>query len=157
MLVDSGSSKHFDDPNVIHRVESRMQDYTEKNPPMKIKATGHNTPFGTAHDILLVAVHDTQDICRAVKLPIVLVSGLGRNIFSTALAAQKGVNIIFTKAGSIVDLSLFSIQSTKSDISDHLDLAISKESKRTELACCAISGRHLVRKLYQRLQPHKNL
>ena len=67
--------------------------------------------------------------------------GSGRNLFSTALAAQKGVNTIFTKAGSIVHLGLFSMQLTRSDNLDHLDLAISKERKRTESACCAISGK----------------
>ena len=67
--------------------------------------------------------------------------GLGRNLFSTAMAAQKGVKTIITKAGSIVDLGLFSIQLTRSDNLDHLDLAISKESKRKESACCAISGK----------------
>ena len=67
--------------------------------------------------------------------------GLGRNLFSTALAAQKGVKTVFTKAGFIVDLDLLSIQLTRSDNLDHLDLAVSEESKRTESACCAISGK----------------
>ena len=141
MLVDSGSSKHFVDPKLVHRVESRMQDYTQISPPMKIKAAGHNTLLGIAQGTLLVVVRDTQDICRTVKLPIVRVPGLGRNLFSTAMTAQKGVKTIITKAGSIVDLSLFSIQLTRSGNLDHLDLAISKESKRTESACCAISGK----------------
>ena len=141
MLVDSGSSKHFVDPELVHRVESRMQDYTKISPPMEIKAAGHNTPLGIAQGTLLVVVRDTQDICRTVKLPIVLVPGLGRNLFSTAMAAQKGVKTTITKAGSIVDLGLFSIQLTRSDNLDHLDLAISKGSKRTESACGAISGK----------------
>ena len=97
MLVDSGSSKHFADPKLIHGVDSRMQDYVETNPPMEIKVAGHNTLFGTAQDILLVVARDTQGVCRTVKLPIVLVPGLGRNLFSTALAAQKCVKTIFTK------------------------------------------------------------
>ena len=49
---------------------------------------------------------------------------------------------IFTKAGSIVDLGVFSFQLTRRlDDLDHLDLAILKDSKRTESACCAISGK----------------
>ena len=48
---------------------------------------------------------------------------------------------IFTKAGYIVDLGLFSFQLTRLDNLDHLDLAISKDGKRTESACCAISGK----------------
>ena len=110
--------------SLIRGVESRMQDYTEINPPMEIKAAGHNTLFGTAQGILLVVVRDTQDVCRTIKLPIVLVTGLGRNIFSTTLAAQKGVKTIFTKAGFIIDLGLFSIQLTRSDNLDHLNLLV---------------------------------
>ena len=141
MLVDSGSSKHFIDPKIVHRVESRMRDYTQISPPMEIKSAGHSILFGTAQGNLLVVVRDTQDVCRPVKLPIALVPGLGRNLFSTALAAQQGVKTIFTKAGSIVDLGLFSIQLTRWVNLDHLDLAISIESKRTESACCVISGK----------------
>ena len=66
-----------------------MHDYTEINLPMKIKAAGHNTLFGIAQGTLLVVVRDTQDVSRTVKLPIVLMPGLRRNLFSTALAAQK--------------------------------------------------------------------
>ena len=124
MLVDSGSSKHFVDPKLIRRVENKMLNYTEINPPMEIKAAGHNTLFGTEQGILLVVVRDTQDVCRTVKPPIVLVPGLRRNLFSTALAGQKGVKSIFTTAGSIVGLGIFSIQLNKSDNMDHLDLTI---------------------------------
>ena len=141
MLVDSGSLKYFVDPKLIRGADSRMMDYTEINPTMEIKAAGHNTLFGTAQGILLVLVRDTQDACVTVKLPIVLVPGLGRKLFSIALAVQKGVKTIFTKAGCIVDIGVFSIQLAESGNLDHLDLAISKESKRTELACCTISGK----------------
>ena len=78
MLVDFGSLKQFFDPKLIRRVESRMLDYTEVNPSTKIKAAGHNTLFGTAQGILLVKVPDTQYVCTTIKLPIVLVPGLGR-------------------------------------------------------------------------------
>ena len=74
----------------------------------------------------MVVVRDTQDVCRTVKLSIVLVPDLERNLFSTAMAAQKGVKTVFTKAGSFVDLGLFPFQLTRSGYLDHLDLAISK-------------------------------
>ena len=98
MLVDSGSSTHyFVDPKSVHRVESRTQDCIELCPPMEIKAAaGHNTLIGTAQGTLVVVVCDTQDICRDVKLPIILVPGLGRNLFFTAMAAQKGVKTTIT-------------------------------------------------------------
>ena len=63
MLVDSRPSKHFVDPKLIRRVESRMQHYTEINPPVETKAVGHNTLLNTAQGVLLVVVRDTQDVC----------------------------------------------------------------------------------------------
>ena len=57
------------------------------------------------------------------------------------MAAPKGVKTEFPKTGSIVDLGLFSIQLTRLDNLDHLDLANSKESKRRESTCCAVSGK----------------
>ena len=123
MLVDSGSSKHFVDPKLVHRMESRMQDYTQISPPIN-----GNQSCGSQHSVWhstgysMVVVRDTHDFCRTVKLPIVLVPGLGRNLFSTAMAAQKGVKTVFTKTDSIVDLGLFSIQLTRSDNLGHLDL-----------------------------------
>ena len=82
MLVDSGSSKHyFVDPKLVHRVESRMQGYTQIDPPMGIKAASHSILFGITQGTLLVVVRNTQDVCRTVKLPIVPVPGLGRNLF----------------------------------------------------------------------------
>ena len=71
MLVNSGSSEHFVDPKLVHRVESRMQDYTQIDPPMEVKAACHNTLFGIAQGTLLVVVRDMQAICRTAKLPIV--------------------------------------------------------------------------------------
>ena len=48
---------------------------------------------------------------------------------------------MFTKAGSIIDLGLFSIQLSVWDDLNPLDLAIAKESKRREQAYCATSGK----------------
>ena len=48
-LVDSGSSKHFTDPELIRRVESRMLEYTRIEPPMEITAAGDNVLRGIAY------------------------------------------------------------------------------------------------------------
>ena len=63
------------------------------------------------------------------------------------MAAQKGVKTTITKAGSSVDLDLLSNQLTRSDNLDPLDLAISKESKWTESACCAISEKSFIKEI----------
>ena len=74
MAVDSGIP--FARKHTICRVESRMQDYTDINPPMESKAASDKSLFGTTQGILLVVVCDKQDVRRTVQLPIVLVPGL---------------------------------------------------------------------------------
>ena len=56
---------------------------------LRMKAAGHNTLFGIAQGTLLVVVRDTQDICKTVKLPMVLVPGLKRNLFFTTLSPPQ--------------------------------------------------------------------
>ena len=139
LLVDSGSSKHFIDPELIRGVESRMQEYTRIEPPIEIIAAGNNVLRGTAQGILLVVVRGTDDALRTVKLAIVLVPGLKRNIFSSSAAAKKGVKIITEQKDSSLDLGMFSVQLTRMDSMEYLDLTIAKESRRTVSAVCAIS------------------
>ena len=79
---------HFIDPELIRGVESRMQEYTRIEPPMEMTAGGNNVLRGTAQGILLVVVRGTGDAVRTVKLPIVVVPGLERNIFLSS--AEKG-------------------------------------------------------------------
>ena len=75
LLIGSESSKHFIDPKLICWVEGRMLDYIEINPPMEIRAADDNTLYGIVQGILLVLERDTQNVCRNVKLPMVLVAG----------------------------------------------------------------------------------
>ena len=63
--------------------------------------------------------------------------------FSSIEAAQKGVKTVATKGGYILDLGSFSMKLTRSNNLGHLDVAITKQNKRPESACCAISGRTL--------------
>ena len=58
---------------------------------MEITAAGNNVLRGTAQGVLLVVVRGTDDALRTVKLPIVLVPELKRNLFSSSAAAKKGV------------------------------------------------------------------
>ena len=116
---------------------------------MVITTAGNNVLRGTAQGILLVVVRSTDDGLRTVKLPIVSVPGLKRNLSSSLAAAKKGVvATIIEQKGSSLDLEAFSVQLTWSDGMEYLDLTIAKESRRTESALCAISGKHFVQRLY---------
>ena len=82
---------------------------------MEITATGNNVLHGTAQGILLVVVRGTSDALRTVKLPMLLVPGLQRNLFSSLAAAKKGIKTIIEQKGSSLDLGAFSVQFTRLD------------------------------------------
>ena len=91
LLVHSGSSKHFVDPELIREVESRMLEFTRIEPPMEITAAGDNVLRGTAQGILLVVVRGTDNVLRTVKLPMVLAPGSKRNLFSCSAELKKAL------------------------------------------------------------------
>ena len=64
---------------------------------MEIRAAGDNVLHGIAQGILLLVVCGTDGVLRNVKLPIVLVPSLKRNVFSSLVAAQKGVKTVIKK------------------------------------------------------------
>ena len=76
---------------------------------MEIREIGDNILLGIAQGILLVVVRGTDNVLRTVKLPIVLVTGLERNPFSSSAVVQKGVKEITEKNGSFLDLGPFSV------------------------------------------------
>ena len=142
LLVDSGSSKHFIDLESICGVESRTPEYTRIEPPMEITAAGNNVLHGTSQGILLLVlvVRGTDDVLMAIKLSVVLVLGLKRNIFSTSAAAKKNVRTTNDSNSLSLDLGAFGVQLTRFGSMDCLDLTIAKESRRSESALCSISG-----------------
>ena len=158
LLVDSGSSKHFIDPELIRGVKSRMQEYTRIEPPTDLTVAGSNMLRGTAQGILLVVVRGTNDaLITTVNLPIVLVPGLKRNTFSSSAAAKKGVKTTLEQKGSYFDLGAFNVQLTRLDSLEYLDLTTAKESRRTESALCAISGKiYLKEAVLTALVPNKS-
>ena len=72
-----------------------------------------------------------------------LVPGLKRNFLSTSAAVEKGAKTIIERRGSFLDVVNFGVQLTLLDDMEYLDLTITKESRRTESALCAISGKNL--------------
>ena len=108
-----------------------MREYTRIESPMVITTARNNVLRGTTQGILLVVFRGTDDGLRTIKLPIVLMTGLKRNLFSSSAAAKKGVRTIIEQKGSSLDLGAFSVQLTRSDDMKYLDLTIAKESRRT--------------------------
>ena len=126
LLVDSASSKHFIDSDLIHGVESRFLEYTRTEPPVEITAAEDRVIRSTVQGILLVVVRGTYDALKTVKLPIVLVLGLSRNLFSSSAAVKKGVKTIIEQKGSPLNLGVFRVQLARLHSMEYLDLTITK-------------------------------
>ena len=143
-------SKYFIDPELIRRVGSRMLEYTKVGPPMEKRAAEDSMLHGIAKGILLVIRRGTDDLLRKVKLPIVLVPGLKRNVFSGLAAAPKSVKTFVEKNGSYLDLGSFSVQLTRRfDNMDHLNLLITiANESRTKSAFLQLQEKRLVKSLY---------
>ena len=122
-----------------------MIEYIKIEHSMEITAAGDNVLHGTAQGILLLVVHGADDVLRTVKLLIVLVPRLKRNIFFSLAAAQKGVKTIIENKRSFFDPRPFCVQLKLFDSMDHLDLMIAKESKKTYSSLCVISEKMIIK------------
>ena len=103
-----------------------MLSNTRIEPPIETTTAGDHLLLGIAQGTFLVVLRGTNDVLRTVKLSILLVPGSKRNLFSSSAAAQKRVETIIEKSGSFLDLGPFSVQLTRFDNIDHLDLANAK-------------------------------
>ena len=118
-----------------------MLEYTRIESPMEIRAARDNVLRGTADGIPLVVVLGSDDVLRTVKLALVLVPGLKRNIFSSLTAAKKGVERTIKNNGSSLDLGALTVRLTRLDSMEYLDTTAANKSRKTESALCAISGK----------------
>ena len=105
-----------------------------------MRAAGENTLYGTAQDTLLVLVHDTDDSYRNLKSRVKLVPDLKINLFSIVAVTVKGLKTVISKEMPFLNLGLFSVQLSRSNNIDHLDLATAKGSLRTESAQAQFRG-----------------
>ena len=68
---------------------------------MEIIVAGDNTLYDTAQGILLVVVRGTDDVMKKVKLPIVLVPSLKRNLFPPCPYVKKMSKQLLKKMGHL--------------------------------------------------------
>ena len=86
-----------------------MLDYVRFSPPMRILTTGGHLLSGTGKGVLVSIVTDQQGNQHSVRLPAIIVPGLGKHLSSPAHALQtKEVGTTFA-ANSFVDLGKFRI------------------------------------------------
>ena len=90
LLVHSGSPDHYFDHTIIPGPGNLMFDVEMLETPRKISTAGSNTLLGTRTGALPGTVVDKDGRRHSVKIPGAIVSGVGRHLFSSKKAVEKG-------------------------------------------------------------------
>ena len=144
MTADSGASSHFIDNQLLPGIEHKMNHYVQLDPPVTTKVAGNHRLYGVGQGVLFVQVLDHIGSKHSVRLPVTVVPGLGRHLFSGGSAAARGVTMIIATK-SYLDMGAFAIPLRKdSNCSSlyHLDLTTCATSRTHETAFPNISGKN---------------
>ena len=95
LMVDSGASGHYFGDAIIHDLKHCLQDYVHLTTPRKILTAKGAILNGTAEGVLQGLVVDDNGNQILVRVDIVVVPGIGRNLFSVMTAGKKGIATIF--------------------------------------------------------------
>ena len=95
LMTDNGASDHYFDDAIIRDLKHRLKDYVHLTTPRKILTAWGAILDGTAEGVLQGLVTDDNGNQILVRVDIVVVPGIGRNLFSVMTAAIKGIATIF--------------------------------------------------------------
>ena len=87
VLVDRGASGHYFDDLVIPELKHRIQDYTSLCTPHAILTAGESLLGDTPDGVLQGLITDDYGEQHLARFAILIVSGIGRNLFSVKTAA----------------------------------------------------------------------
>ena len=105
VLVDSGASGHYFDDLIIPSLKHRLLKYILLTTPRKILTARRALLDGKAERILQGLVTDNHRDHNFTQIAILIVRGIGRNLFSIRLVTKKGVVSIFDLDSPRIELS----------------------------------------------------
>ena len=107
VLVDSGASGHYLNDLIIASLKHRLLNYVFLTTPRKIFTAREALLDGTAEGILqgLGLVSNYQGEQYLKRITVIVVPGIGRNLFSVKSAMEKGVVTIFDFGNPRLELS----------------------------------------------------
>ena len=105
VLVDSGASDHYFDDLIIPSLKNRLLNYVLLTTPRKILPAGGALLNGTAEGILKGLITDNHGQQHLARIAILIVPGIGRNLFSVESTTKKGVVSIFNFDDPRLELS----------------------------------------------------
>jgi len=94
MMVDSGASDHYVDDKLVPWIKSKMINLQEINPAREITTAGMHTLYGTATGDIVCKVADSDGKERTANIPIVIVPGIGKHLFSSGSAKSRGIKTV---------------------------------------------------------------
>lgn len=89
MTADSSASSHLIDKQLLPGIEHKMLSYVHLNPAVTINVARGHRLSSVGRGILMVRVEYQQGVNHDVQLPVTIVPGLGRHLFSGVTATAK--------------------------------------------------------------------
>ena len=145
VLVDSGASDHYFDDFLTPKLNRRLLDYTCLTTPRKILTAGGALLDGTGEGILQGIIIDNYGNGHLVRIQILVVPTIGRNLFSVKAATRNGIVSIFDRGNPRLEafgVTLPLLGEQDNLYSFVLDLS-AEASGTTELAMNAVSNAQL--------------
>ena len=105
VLVNSGASGRYFDDLIIVSLKHRLLNYVLLITPCKILTAGGAFLDGTAEGILQGLLTDNHGEQHLARIAILIVPGIGRNLFPVKSAMKKGVVSIFDFDNPRLELS----------------------------------------------------
>ena len=95
VMVDSGASGHYFDDALIPRLRYRLENYQELAIRRYITTAGGYQLERAGQGLLRGHIIDAQGVQRLIQISVLIVPGLGCNLFSVKQAPRNGVLSIF--------------------------------------------------------------
>ena len=109
VMVDSEASGHYFDDALIPRLRYRLENYQELAIRRYITTAGGHQLEGAGQGLLRGHIIDAQGVQRLIQISVLIVPGLGRNLFSVKQASRNGVVSIFDKYNSRLEANNFTL------------------------------------------------
>ena len=82
VTADSGASSDFIHKQILPGIKLQINLYVHLNPPVTINVPGNHRLYGVCQVVLVVQVLDHLVSNHSVQLPVTILPGLGRHLFS---------------------------------------------------------------------------
>ena len=109
VMVDNGASGHYFDDARIPRLRYRLENCQELAIRRYVTTAGGHRLEGAGQGLLRGHITDAQGVQRLIQISVLIVPGLGCNLFSVKQASRNGVVSIFDKYNPKLEANNFTL------------------------------------------------